>query len=239
MSLKLLLEENTQRLSSNRYPGRGIIVGLSEDGDRFFQIYWIMGRSVSSRSRAFEREGDFVRVKSIDKADNANSSLLFYYPVKHFKNFHIVTNGTHTDRIECYLKEGKNFFDALLDDTYEPDPPHYTPRIAGLLDIENASVNLAILKKDSFSDGCIRILYNYSKVINGSGYCIHTYDGDANPLPSFSGDPYILPIMNTIEDNLSFYWNLLDNENKVSLLVKEIFPDGEINIGILNKYNVA
>ena len=236
MILSQLLERNTQILSSNRYPGRGIIIGVSKDERRFFQIYWIMGRSVSSRSRAFEREGDFVRVKSLDKTDNANSSLLFYYPVKHFKNFHIVTNGTHTDRIECYLRDGKNFFDALCVEVYEPDPPHYTPRIAGLLDLENASVNLAILKKDANSDGCIRIFYNYSKVLNGVGFCIHTYDGEANPLPSFSGEPYILPLMETIEDNLSFYWNLLNNENRVSILVKEVYTDGKINIGILNKY---
>ena len=41
-------------LSGNEYPGRGICIGLSPDGNRALIGYWIIGRSANSRNRVFE-----------------------------------------------------------------------------------------------------------------------------------------------------------------------------------------
>ena len=41
-------------LSGTTYPGRGIIVGKSEDGKKAVAAYWTMGRSAGSRNRIFE-----------------------------------------------------------------------------------------------------------------------------------------------------------------------------------------
>ena len=39
-------------LAGNDYPGRGIVLGKSPDGQKAFVAYWIMGRSAnSSRTR--------------------------------------------------------------------------------------------------------------------------------------------------------------------------------------------
>ena len=40
-------------LSGNEYPGRGIVLGTSEDGKNAVIAYFIMGRSVNSRNRIF------------------------------------------------------------------------------------------------------------------------------------------------------------------------------------------
>ena len=41
-------------LAENEYPGRGIVLGQSPDGQKAFVAYWIMGRSANSRNRVFE-----------------------------------------------------------------------------------------------------------------------------------------------------------------------------------------
>src|SRR5690606_34889612 len=38
-------ERNASQLQANAYPGRGIVIGLTPDGTRYTQVYWIMGRS--------------------------------------------------------------------------------------------------------------------------------------------------------------------------------------------------
>ena len=45
--------EIKNELSSTTYPGRGIIVGKSEDGKKAVAAYWTMGRSAGSRNRIF------------------------------------------------------------------------------------------------------------------------------------------------------------------------------------------
>ena len=42
-----------EKLSSNTYPGRGIVLGLTPDGKQAVAAYFIMGRSVNSRNRIF------------------------------------------------------------------------------------------------------------------------------------------------------------------------------------------
>ena len=54
-------ESNLLSLQANEYPGRGIIIGLSPDGGRYLQVYWLMGRSAASRNRVLVAENGFVR----------------------------------------------------------------------------------------------------------------------------------------------------------------------------------
>ena len=42
-----------QELRENAYPGRGIVIGKSEDGTKAAAAYFIMGRSENSRNRIF------------------------------------------------------------------------------------------------------------------------------------------------------------------------------------------
>lgn len=233
-------EANAVRLHANPYPGRGIIIGLTPDGTRYMQVYWIMGRSENSRNRVFVQEPNgFVRTEARDPAKLIDPSLIIYYPVRHVNQAHIVTNGDQTDTIYETLKAGGTFEQALATRTWEPDAPNYTPRISGLVDLDDRSCayKLSILKTNNGdASQTMRHYFHYEQGIPGFGHCIHTYAGDGNPLPSFQGEPVMLPLFDDVAQAGAFYWNRLDTENKVALLVKTISrQDGRTELRIWNK----
>ncbi len=233
-------DSNTKKLKENSYPGRGIILGLSPDAQHLIQVYWIMGRSDNSRNRIFVKENDFVKTKAFDESRVTDPSLIIYYPVKHLGNRHIVSNGDQTDTIYEFLKKDKSFESALNSREFEPDAPNYTPRISGLIDLddhENA-YKLSILKTVNNNHKYpVRQYFNYAKAIPGCGHCLHTYVENGDPLPSFSGEPYLVKLFDTAAENMDYYWNILNKENRIALLVKFINADtGEYQITIFNKH---
>lgn len=237
---KQIADDNVSKLRKNRYPGRGIVLGATADGKKLVQVYWIMGRSENSRNRVFVEENGFVRTKAYDESKLKDPSLIIYYPLRFIGNRHIISNGDQTDTVYDFLKSGRDFEAALMTRTFEPDGPNYTPRITGLTELNgNNAYCLSILKTQNGSpDTCIRNFFYYEKPVPGFGHCIHTYDGDGQILPSFSGEPYIVPIPNSIDETLDFYWDLLDPENRISALVKTIDTDtGEFEIKIRNRYS--
>lgn len=52
-----------EELMSNPYPGRGIVIGKSEDGKTAVTAYFIMGRSSNSRNRVFVEDGEGIRTR--------------------------------------------------------------------------------------------------------------------------------------------------------------------------------
>ena len=55
-------------LAGNDYPGRGIVLGQSPDGEKAYVAYWIMGRSSNSRNRVFEPIPGGIRTVAADPA---------------------------------------------------------------------------------------------------------------------------------------------------------------------------
>ncbi|MCA9968308.1 MAG: hypothetical protein KC423_28885, partial [Anaerolineales bacterium] len=68
----------------------------------------------------------------------------------------------------------------------------------------------------------------------GYGYGLTTYMGDGSPLPSFSGDPLLLPLPGTPQQLLAAYWDALDPENRIALAMKRI-AEGEVMLWLKNK----
>ena len=56
----------TELLRSNPYPGRGIVLGQTPDGKHAVTAYFIMGRSANSRNRIFVEEPDGIRTEAYD-----------------------------------------------------------------------------------------------------------------------------------------------------------------------------
>lgn len=228
-----------KELTTNSYPGRGIIIGKSPDGAYAVTAYFIMGRSVNSRNRIFVEDGEGIRTKAFDPAKLSDPSLVIYAPVRVLGNKTIVTNGDQTDTIyECMDKQ-QTFEQALRSRTFEPDEPNYTPRISGILHIENGSYNYAmsILKSNNGSpDSCQRYTFAYENPAAGEGHFIHTYQGDGNPLPSFEGEPVRIGISGSIDAFTESVWSSLNEENKVSLFVRYIeIATGRYETRIVNK----
>lgn len=210
-------------LAAKEYPGRGIILGKSEDNRAVF-AYFIMGRSTNSRNRVFEVSNDDIRTKAFDESLLSDPSLIIYSPVRVLGKKIIVTNGDQTDTIYEYLKDKKTFEDALYTRTFEPDAPNFTPRISGLIDIESGlKLKLSILKSDEGDESqSLRFFYNYDNPKPGEGFLIHTYKENSDPLMSFEGEPIKVSLNGSIDEFSDSLWNSLNTDNKISLAVRYI-----------------
>ena len=211
-------------LSKLEYPGRGIILGKSDDDKNAVFAYFIMGRSVNSRNRIFDVHGDDIRTKAFDESLLSDPSLIIYSPIRVFGDNVIVTNGDQTDTVYEYLKTGKSFEDALYTRTFEPDAPNFTPRISGLIELKDRlKLKLSILKSDEGDENqTLRFFYDYDNVKAGEGFLIHTYKENSDPLKSFEGEPKKIQITGDIDEFSDKLWYSLDPENKISLAVRYI-----------------
>jgi len=254
--------ENEQMLAENAYPGRGIIQGLSPDAESAIQLYWLMGRSEGSRNRVIEGVADAVWTAPFEEIPGEDHSLTIYNAMRgnrvrelseeYDANFHIVSNGHQTDPIFERVSNEKDllgrvraFGRALLNWAYEPDKPNFTPRISGMIYSQGAFTTsiLSIVKRASEYGEIGRSLHtvdlidqHYTKGIEGVGKCVHTYDGDGDPIPSFSAEPYTVGLEQTAQENAEKYAEILAGENFVSLVAKAIPLDGsQPTFSIINK----
>ena len=226
-------------LKSNAYPGRGIVIGRSEDGSKAVTAYFIMGRSVNSRNRVFTETSDGIKTEAFDPSKLSDPHLIIYSPVRVLGNKTIVTNGDQTDTIYELMDRQYTFEQSLRGREFEDDAPNYTPRISGIMRVENGTYNFAmsILKSaDGNPESCERHTFTYSNPLPGTGRFIHTYMGDGNPLPSFEGEPEKITISGDIDSFTKNVWESLNEENKVSLFVRFInIADGTYETRIVNK----
>lgn len=228
-----------QELKSNSYPGRGIIIGRSPDGKKAVTAYFIMGRSENSRNRVFVEDGEGIRTQAFDPSKLTDPSLIIYAPVRVLGNKTIVTNGDQTDTIYEGMDKQLTFEQSLRSREFEPDGPNYTPRISGVMHIENGNFNYAmsILKSNNGNpDSCNRYTFAYENPVAGEAHFIHTYMHDGNPLPSFEGEPKLVEALDNMEEFADLLWNSLNEENKVSLFVRYIdIETGNYETKIVNK----
>ncbi len=228
-----------QELENNAYPGRGIVIGLTPDRTRAVTAYFIMGRSTNSRNRVFVEEGEGIRTQAFDPSKLVDPSLIIYAPVRVLGNKTIVTNGDQTDTIYEGMDHQLTFEQSLRSREFEPDGPNFTPRISGILHIEEGRYSYAMsILKSNHGDGssCIRNTFAYETPLAGEGHFIHTYLHDGDPLPSFEGEPKSVEMMDSIDGFTDMLWNSLNEENKVSLFVRYIdIATGEYETRILNK----
>ena len=226
-------------LNSNTYPGRGIVIGKTKDGKKAVTAYFIMGRSNNSRNRVFVEDGEGIRTQAFDPSKLEDPSLIIYAPVRVLGNKIIVTNGDQTDTIYEGMDKQLTFEQSLRTREFEPDAPNYTPRISGIMHVENGKYNYAmsILKSNNGNPkACNRYTFAYENPVAGEGHFIHTYMHDGNPLPSFEGEPKLVKINGHIDEFTNMVWTNLNEDNKVSLFVRFIdIETGEYETRIVNK----
>jgi IMP cyclohydrolase len=217
------MADGRERLRANSYPGRGIILGLDASGRFAVQIYWITARSAGSKNRVLLIEDGDVRTRPFDEAGRSDDPNIYYRAIASAGDRHVVSNGNHTDVIVEHLAGGRAFEDAMRTQTYEDDPPNFTPRIAGLTDLSSArpAAYLANAVKGSSVD-TLHSVYTYGVLQPGRGYCLHTYAGDGTPVPSFTTRPYEFELRGSPEEAAADVWDLLPADKRVALALKVI-----------------
>ncbi len=263
MSEMLEAQTNFSRLCENPYPGRGFVIGVSEDDGYAVQVYWIMGRRKDSRNRVFSVDegrvytevADMSKLlddeeKMLSETEQADliakklENIIYNAMDEDLENDrYVVSNGIQTDDVLGRMGQVDDGFLLSLEDyEYESDGPNYTSRITALCDIERKNgedpwVEITVLRRGLWGEGCERKLYQYEEIAPGFGYSVTTYSGDGSPLPSFRGDPLLMPIKGTIEEVAEGYWAVLNDTNRVSLAVKFIdLETGVSRVEIRNKY---
>ena len=212
-----------QAVGATTYPGRGIIVGKSEDGEKAVLAYFIMGRSVNSRNRVFVEDHGGIRTEAFDPSQMVDPSLIIYWPVRETDDKLIVTNGDQTDTIYDFVRNGASFIKALRTREFEPDAPNFTPRVSAMATFGEGDfrLDMGILRAgDAEGSCCHRVFWEYEKVAAGTGYFLHTYQCDGNPIPSFTGDPEAVAVGNgSAQEIADALWDGLNADNRVSLWV--------------------
>lgn len=228
-------------LAHNAYPGRGVLLGRSADGLRAVMAYFIMGRSENSRNRVFTPFEGGVRSEAADPSKVTDPRLILYTPVRVTDAFTtVVTNGDQTDTVAETLLAGGTFEQALRTRAFEPDGPHWTPRVSGVMTVRDGAMAyaLSILKcGDGLGESVQRFFFEYPQPCAGEGHLLHTYAGPGDPLPSFAGEPVsvCLPV-DDLDTFAASVWNALDLQNRVSLFVRAIdLADGHTDTRILNQ----
>ncbi len=234
---------NMDLLAGNSYPGRGLVLGQSADGQSLVQVYWITGRSDPSKNRTIlEKDGE-IWTEPYDKS-KVIDPLTVYQLMGQAGVWHVVSNGAQTaDVVQAMGRTGEEsgFRRALDKHTYEPDSLA-TPRITGMSSAQSGTVEhrFSIIRR---GDDGKPIRDSYSTCdwnsANGRSYglgrAIQTYEHNGDPVPSFEGGPYTLPLGNGAEDSAGLYWDTLDPTKKVSLVAKQINKaTGDITLSIKN-----
>ena len=226
-------------LAGNRYPGRGILIGKTEDGARALAAYFIMGRSQNSRNRVFAERDGAVFTEPYDASKVQDPSLIIYAAVRQVENNLIVTNGNQTDTIAEGLRQGLSFSRALESREFEPDAPNFTPRISGMLTFaeDDFTYQMSILKSaDAEGSACARYTFAYPARA-GLAHFLHTYVCDGNPIPTFQGEPERIALGNDLDEITREIWDALDEENRISLWVRTVdLKTGRAESRLVNKY---
>ena len=96
------------RIRGNSYVGRGIVLGLSEDGEKAVAAYFIMGRSANSRNRIFTVKQGEVFTEPFDAAKVEDPSLIIYAALRQFEYKNVISVNTK-DTLEKTLSQLATF----------------------------------------------------------------------------------------------------------------------------------
>jgi IMP cyclohydrolase len=212
---------------TDRYSGRGLIVGRAADGASWLQLYWLSGRSENSRNRVLIEEEEQIRTATADLSKQVDGTFTLYTALCSVGGAHIVGNGDQVKTVTEALVEGDSFEQALRTRSVEEDPPIWTPRITAV--VAGGKLTLSKIGKAGHA------FFEAASLEPGEGLCLHTYHGDGDPILPFNEDPYPVRLEGDIDELAQSSWEKLDPELRVALAVKEIGTDGSFRHLIVNR----
>lgn len=232
------------------YSGRGIVVGMTLKENPFIG-YTLTGRSKSSQARelVYDEEEGVVRTAVTDPNElkKGNPLLLIYPALAYTSGALYASNGTHTNLMLEHSQQDPHFnlanlfSDPTVRDgvdltTYEPDAPHYTPRISGRTSLTVGE--LYAVRRDEH--GLPRRTWESFALSRGKGKLITTYKGgNEHPLLPFDGRALDVVVDSLTSKKLceNFYRAIgpKDGNNyRVAAAVMMLRPDG-LSVTVINQ----
>ena len=212
---------------TDRYSGRGLIVGRSADGESWLQIYWLSGRSENSRNRVLVEQEGQIRTATADRSKQVDGTFTLYTALCTLDGAHLVGNGDQVTTVAEALGAGGSFEQALRTRAVEEDPPIWTPRISAI--VAGEKLTLSKIAKNGHA------FFEAAPLEPGEGLCLHTYHGDGDPILPFDEDPYLVRLEGGAEELAQSSWEKLYPDFRVALVVKEIGADGSFRHVIVNR----
>jgi IMP cyclohydrolase len=204
-------------LAAVEYPGRGLAIGRDLTGSPF-ALYWLTGRSPSSRDRQLLRPTD-DRIVVTDTGGAETDPLRHYVAYESGAGIITVGNGTHVSDIAATVQHTRDLAAALTDHSYEPDAPIRTPRIAGLAAMADGMLAVSVGSARSCppcaADSEV-ITVSAADVPVGWALTVTTYNGSADQIRT-DGSPRWLPITAKVEELHQQLWSVLDERFRVAV----------------------
>lgn len=66
------------------------------------------------------------------------------------------------------------------------------------------------------------------QAVPGMGYCLTTYNPGSKELPSFTGEPFLIPMRGTLEDTMNDIWSRLEPKWRVAMGGRELTEKGAV-----------
>ncbi len=181
-------------LSTLEYPGRGLVLGMLSD--RVVGVYFVTVRSASSKAKKYVLSEDqktiSVQTTNLKVMARGKLDLLQYTAVRMGEQGFAIGNGRQVDAVELGqpgIAEERLTID-LAGWSYEDDAYH-TPRITGLIRLDESGVpsaTLHIIRSNEIGTAS-RTAYA-TPLVPGHGQLIMTYRGEnVRPTPAFQGSP--------------------------------------------------
>jgi len=223
------------------YPGRGIIIGKTRT--HLIVGYFITARSEENQARRLKHYAGenkiMVDPTKPELLEREDAPLVFYPAITIKKDRIAVSNGQQTRTVEQHLTQHETPAEILRHAhrkwRFEPDKPHYTPRISGV--VVGTQAALAIIRRGK-AGNALRKTYPL-KLQTGVAQFITTYEGhEATPLPAFKGGPKNIALVGggqkTIADSI---FRALNPNYRVSLaVVFRNLKTGETAVEIRNRH---
>lgn len=216
---------NGDLLEASTYPGRGLIAGSEESGEAMILLYWITGRSSSSRNRVLRLSGDRVVTEWRDPDEGGDPRFRLYTAMRTAGAYELASNGDHTDTIADQLTRGMSPQESLTTIEHEDDPPIFTPRIVCALDMGGhvptimfGRASRSRSKVESSEHSC----YFPDTPPNGSGFRLQTYIGSLEDVRVYSGPPAPVRLHGGLQEIAESHWERLHPSIRVAIAAKRI-----------------
>lgn len=209
------------RIKSSPYSGRGIVQGVSVNGEEIIQLYWISGRSESSRARIFRIEENDVRVTPYKIAADLNMKPGPLYTAMSLANQTlIVSNGPQTEVIRQAIREKPSVLDIGKLTRGDSSSLVDSPRITGIINIRSRPVFCFSLVKPLPPSAPSIAIWEYEFVPEGKGLCLTTYEGSGIEPTPFVGEPFVVPLSKSSVDLMKEYWEALAPSTRICIAMR-------------------